>query len=78
MWVQISNLVVITKKLVEEVYGFVTDESLIVRIYELFPRLLRIPAQNIVVLSVEFDVVFIEVIEEIIRAQYFGDFHQLV
>lgn len=60
---------VISKEFVQEVNGIVADESLVLGIDEAVPVLLWEASQNIVVLSVELNIVFVEVVEEILGSQ---------
>lgn len=69
---------IVTQKLVEEINGLVANESLILGIDKSMPALLGESAENVVVLSIEFDVVLVEVVEKVFRAKDFGDFDQLV
>lgn len=67
MWLGVqSNLVVISQKLVEEINGFVGDETLVFRGDEAVPWLLLESSQNVVVLGIQFDFVLVEVVEEIV------------
>lgn len=56
-------LVVVTQKFVEKINSLVADEPLVVGIDEAVPRLLLEAAENIVVLSVELNLILVQVIE---------------
>ena len=69
---------IIPQQLVQEVDGFWTDESLILRIHKGMPVLPWKSPQDVIVLRIELNVVAIEVFEQVICAQDFRDFNKLV
>lgn len=69
---------VIAQQLVKEVNSFVANESLIVGIDETVPRLFLEAAQDVVVLSIQLNLIFVEVIEELVGAEYLGNLDELV
>lgn len=73
-----TNLVVISQQLVEEVNSFVGDKALVLRGDEAVPGLLLEATQDIVVLSVELNLVLVDVVKEIIGAKNLGDLDELV
>ena len=54
-----TYLMIISQKLVEEVYGIIADKSLIFGIDETVPALPWKPSENVVVLRIKFDIVSI-------------------
>lgn len=64
---------VVSQQLVEEVNRLVADEPLILRVHEAVPGLLLEPAEDVVVLRVELDLVLVQVVEQFVRAQDLGD-----
>ncbi len=75
---QQSLLVIVPKQLVQKVQRLRRNVPLVFGRDKLVPRLARVPAQYLIVMFVEFDLVLFEIGEQFIRSQYFGDFHQLV
>ena len=73
-----SLLVVVPKQLVEEVDGLVRDEALVLARDEAAPRLALVPSEDVVVLRVEVDIVFLEVGVQLVRPEHLRDFDQLV
>lgn len=71
-------LVVVSQQLVEEVDGFIRDKTLVLRCDEAVPRLLLEPTEDIVVLSVEFDLVLVEVIKQLVRAKDLSNLDELI
>ncbi len=59
-------LMIITQEFVKEVNSIIADESSILFVYEIGPRLLGEPAKNVVVLRIEFNIVFVKVFEQFI------------
>lgn len=69
---------IVTQKLVEEINGLITDKPLIIGIDEAMPGLFLKAAENVVVLSVELDLILVQVVEQVIGAQDLGYLDQLV
>lgn len=69
---------VVSEQLVQEVDCFRTDESLILGVDKAVPILPREPPQNVVVLRIEFDVISVQVLEEVIGAQHLRNLDKLV
>jgi hypothetical protein len=70
--------VVVPEELVEKVDGLVRDEALILARDEPAPRLALVPSEDVVVLRVEVDIVFLEVGVQLVRPEHLRDFDQLV
>lgn len=73
-----SYLMVVAEELIKEINGVIADEPLILSIDEAVPALLGEAAENIVILSVELNVIFVEVVEEVFSTQDLGNLDQLV
>lgn len=69
---------VISEELVQEINSLGSYEALVVRVDKALPRFLGKSAEYIVILSIEFDVVSIQVLKEFIRTKDLCDLHQLV
>ena len=69
---------VVSEELIEEVDGFIGHESLVLRCDEAVPWLLLESSQDVIVLSVELDLVFVEVIEEIVGTQHLRNLNKLI
>lgn len=69
---------IISQQLVKKINCIIADKSLVFGIDKPMPIFLGKPSQNVVILGVEFNVVFIEVLEKIICAQDFGNLDQLI
>lgn len=69
---------IITQKLVEEIDSLVADKPLIIGIDEAVPRFLLEAAEDVVVLSVELNLILVQVVEQVIGTQDLGYFDQLV
>jgi hypothetical protein len=69
---------VISQKLVQEIDSLSTDKALVVLIDEALPALLRESAQYVVILCVELDVVFVQVLEELVGPENLRDLDQLI
>jgi hypothetical protein len=70
--------VVVAEQLVQEVNGIVADKSLVVGVDERVPWLLGVPAENVVVLSIQLNVVLVEVVEQVLGSENLGNLDQLV
>ena len=77
-WRAPTHLMVIAEQFVEEVNRFIANEALILSIDKCVPALLWESAQDIIVLSIELNVILVEVVEQVFSAEHFGDFDQLV
>lgn len=73
-----SHLMVVSQQLVQEVDGFVGDKSLVFRGNETVPGLLLEAAENVVVLSVQLNLVLVKVVEQIVRAEDLSNLDQLI
>lgn len=69
---------IISQQLIEKVNSIVADEALVLGVDERMPALLGKPAENVVVLRIELDIVLVQIIEQVLGAQNFGNLHQLV
>lgn len=69
---------IVTQQLVEEINGLITDKPLIIGIHEAMPGLFLEAAENIVVLSVELNLILVQVVEQVIGTQYLSYLDQLV
>lgn len=69
---------VVTEELVEEVNGLVGHETLVLRGDKAVPRLLLEAAKDVVVLCIKLNLVLVQIIEEIVRAENLGNLDQLV
>ena len=69
---------IVSKEFVEEIDGLWAHETLIVSIHKALPRFLGESAEDVVVLSVKFDVIFVEVLEELVRTENLGNLDQLI
>lgn len=69
---------IVTQQLVQEVNSLVGDKALVVGIDEAVPGLPLKAAQNIVILRIQFNLVLVKVIKELIRAKHLGNLDQLV
>ena len=71
-------MVVVLKKLIEEIYCFVGDKPLVLSCKEPTPWLALVSSQDVIVLSIQFNVIFLQVRVQLIRPKHFGDLHQLI
>jgi hypothetical protein len=69
---------IVSQQLVQKVNGIVADEPLVVCIDERMPRLFRIPAQYIVVLGIELNVVLVKIVEQVFCSQDLRNLDELV
>lgn len=69
---------VVSEELVQEVNGIVTDKALVISVDETMPVLLGESAQNVVVLSIELDIVLVKVVEQVFGTENLGDLDELV
>lgn len=73
-----SFLVIVAKEFVEEIDRFVGDETLVLRRDKAMPWLLLETSQNVIILGIQFNLVLVEVVKEVIGAENLGNFDQLV
>lgn len=69
---------VISQQLIEEIDSFVRDKSLVLRVDKAVPGLLLETWQDVVVLSVELNLILVKVVKELVGAQYLGNLDKLV
>lgn len=69
---------IVTQKLVEEINSLVADKALIIGIDEAVPGLLLKAAEDVVVLSVELNLILVQVVEQVIGTQDLSYLDQLV
>lgn len=73
-----TYLMVVFQEFVEKVNGLVTDKSLILRVDKAVPWLLLESSQDIVVLCVELDFIFVQIIKEVVGAENLGNLDELI
>ena len=73
-----AYLVVIAKQLIQEVDSVVADKPLIFGVDKTVPVLLGKSSEDIVVLCIELDLILVQVVEEILCTENFGDLDQLI
>lgn len=78
VWLQVyhsggTHLMVITKKFIQEVNRLVGDKSLVLGIDKAMPVLLWESSQDVIVLCIELNLIFIKIIEKVFGAQYFSN-----
>ena len=69
---------VVAQQFIQKVNGIIANEALIVGVYKGVPGLFRIPTEYVVVLCIQLDVVPVEVIEQILSPEHFGNLDKLV
>lgn len=69
---------VVAQKLVKEINGLVTDETLVLCVDKREPRLPGETGEDIVVLRVQFNVILVQVLKELLGTKNLGDLDQLV
>lgn len=69
---------VVAQQLIQEINSFVAHEALVLRVDEAVPGLLLEAAEDVVILGVEFDLVLVQVVEQVVGAQDLGDLNELV
>lgn len=69
---------IVTQKLVEEIDSFIADEPLVIGINEAMPGFLLKAAEDVVVLSIELNLVLVQIVEQVICAQHLGYLDKLV
>lgn len=69
---------VIAQQLVKEVNSLVANESLVVGIDETVPRLLLKTSEDVIVLSIQLNLILIEVVKKFVGAEDLGDLDELV
>lgn len=70
--------VVVAQKLVKEIDSLITDEALILGGDERAPRLAGEAREDLIVLRVEFDIVLVQVLEELLGTENLSNLYQLV
>jgi hypothetical protein len=70
--------VIISKEFVQEINGLVRDEALILGVDEGVPGLAGEAGKYFVILRVQFNLIFVQVLEELFSSEDLGDLHQLV
>lgn len=70
--------VVVLEHLAEQVESLLTNEVLVGAAHKLVPGLLRMLAEDVVVMSIECYVVLVDVCKELVSAEYLGDLDELV
>lgn len=73
-----TYLVVISQQLVQEFDGVVCDKTLVLGCDKAMPGLLLETAKDVVVLRIQFNLVLVEVVEELVGSKNFGNLDQLV
>jgi hypothetical protein len=71
-------LVVVAKKMIEKIKRFRRDKTLIFTVDEFRPRFGRITAKNVIEMGIELNLVLIQVPEEGIGTEDFGNFYELI
>lgn len=69
---------IVSEKLVQEIDRLVTNESLVLCADKAVPRLLLEATEDVIVLRVEFDLVLVEVIKQVVGTEDLGDLDKLV
>ena len=69
---------IVSEEFVKKVDGLWANEALIVSVHKALPRFLGESAEDVVVLSVKLDVIFVEVFKELVGTKNLGDLDQLV
>ena len=69
---------IIPQQLIQKIHRIITHKPLIIRRDIRMPRLLRKPAQNIIILRIELDIVLVQVVEQVFRAEDLSNLHQLI
>lgn len=71
-------LMIVSEQVIKEVDCIAANKSLIFRIHEAIPTFLWKPSQYIIILGVKVDVVFVQILEQVVRAQDFGNLDKLI
>ncbi len=69
---------VISQQLIQKVNRISTDKPLILRVHEALPALLGKSAEDVVILRVQLDVVLVQIIKQVLRAEHLCDLDELV
>ena len=69
---------IIPQQFIQKINRIVTHEPLILLVDESGPRLPRKSTQNVIVLLIQFDVVPVQILEQLVRAEHLCDFDKLV
>lgn len=78
IYVRTTYSVVVAQKLVKEINGLVTDETLVLCVDKRVPRLPGETGEDVVVLWVQLNVVLVQVLKELLSTKNLGDLDQLV
>src|SRR4051812_41200378 len=62
----VAYLMIVSKKLIEEVDRIIANKSLVVTVDERMPRLLWLSRKNVIVLRIELNVVFVQIVKELL------------
>jgi hypothetical protein len=71
-------LMVITEKFIQEIDSLVGNKTLILRIDEAVPVLLRESTKNIVVLRIKLNFILVEIIKQVFCSKHFGNLDELI
>ena len=69
---------VISQQSIQEVQHLVADKSLVVRVHETLPALLGKSPEDVVVLLIQLDFVFVEVVKQVFCTQHLRNLDELV
>lgn len=69
---------VVSQKLVKEIDGLITDEALVLCIHKRVPRLPGEARENVVVLWIQFNIVLVQILEQLLGTKNLGDLDQLI
>ena len=69
---------IIPQQLIQKINSIIANKPLILTIDKSMPALLWEPSQDIVILRIKLDIVLVQVVEQILRAQHFRNFDQLI
>lgn len=64
-----TYVVIVAQQLVQEINSLVGDEALVLGVNEAVPGFPLEAAENVIVLSVQLDLVLIKVVEQLVRAE---------
>lgn len=69
---------IVPKQLVEEINSFVAHKALVLLVDKTVPRLFLETPQDIVILRIEFDLILVDVIKQVIRPKDLRDLYELI
>lgn len=69
---------IIPQKLIQKVNCIIANKALIVGIDERVPRLLGVPAEDIIVLRIKLNLVLVKVVEQVLGTQDLCDLNELI